>query len=385
MRNRLLIATTVPETLHIILRNQPRFINSKFDVYLVTSPGRTVNKIARAEGVPVYTLKMKRNISVINDLVSVLYMVKLIVSLKPDIVHSYTPKAGLITMLAAWLCRVPVRIHTFTGLIFPYKQGLFQKVVIIADRLLCLCATDIVPEGEGIKTDLIKYNITDKPLSVIGYGNISGIDLDFFSTDGVGVIDSVKHLRHILNVSSNTFAFCYIGRLNSDKGIAELISAFKQLSTEAIMIIAGGVDDNNPVSSYLMDEIKHHARLHWIGFQDDVRPVLSLSNVLILPSYREGFPNVLLEAGAMKTPAIVTDISGCNEVIQHGSNGWVVPVGNINLLASSMRDAMNLSPGKLNNMGVIALRNVRKKYSQAEHYKRLIKFYHESLNGNHIT
>jgi hypothetical protein len=180
MRPRLLIATTVPETLAVILRDQPRFLGQHFDVDLVTSPGSKWCTLAH-EGVPVHAVPMQRGISPIRDFVSVCRMVWLMLKLQPDIVHSYTPKAGLVCMLAAWVCRVPVRVHTFTVLIWPTAQGWKQSLLKVVDRLLCACATHIVPEGAGVLHDLQMGQITGKPLRVIGHGNIAGVDVGHFS------------------------------------------------------------------------------------------------------------------------------------------------------------------------------------------------------------
>ena len=142
-------------------------------------------------------------------------------------VHSMTPKAGLLSMMAAWVCRVPVRLHTFTGLVFPTSTGLKQKILIFTDRLTCACATHIVPEGEGVKNDLINYGITKKPLKVLGYGNVRGIDLKRFDPELPEVKADAEKIR-----KDGVFTFVSISRLVGDKGINELVEAFKRLQGE---------------------------------------------------------------------------------------------------------------------------------------------------------
>jgi len=179
-KQRLIIVTTVPETLLTILKNQPRYLSNIFSVILITSPTDEIEELAQEEGVKVLTVPMARNINPIKDVTALLKMAVLLLQFRPDLVHSYTPKAGIVTMLAGWICRVPKRVHSFTGLIFPYKQGAMQKLLIMIDRIICACATSIIAEGEGVKNDLKTYSVTGKPLKVIGHGNIAGVNTEYY-------------------------------------------------------------------------------------------------------------------------------------------------------------------------------------------------------------
>ena len=151
---KIVLVTTVPDTFASILIGQPNYLAKHFDISLVTSPGPLVARVEENEGLSVRTVPMERGINPFKDLVSIWHMWRTLRRLRPDIVHSYTPKAGLVTMVSAWLCGVPVRVHTFTGLIFPTATGVKQKILIWVDRLICACATHIVPEGLGVQRDL---------------------------------------------------------------------------------------------------------------------------------------------------------------------------------------------------------------------------------------
>ena len=139
-------------------------LNEHYEIVGVSSPGPALDEVSRREGVRVVELPMERQISIFKDLVSLFLMIRLFQKEKPDMVHSLTPKAGMLSMLAGWITGVPVRMHTFTGLVFPTATGLKQKILIWTDRLTCACATHINPEGNGVKQDLIRFGITKKPL-----------------------------------------------------------------------------------------------------------------------------------------------------------------------------------------------------------------------------
>jgi glycosyltransferase involved in cell wall biosynthesis len=378
MSSRLLIATTVPETLTVILRDQPRFLSQHFDVALVTSPGSELSTLAH-EGVPVHAVPMQRGISPIRDFVSVCRMVWLMLKLRPDIVHSYTPKAGLVCMLAAWVCRVPVRVHTFTGLIWPTAQGWKQSLLKVVDRLLCACATHIVPEGAGVLQDLQMGQITGKQLRVIGHGNIAGVDVGHFSPLDSGLASACTLLRQRFGIGITDFVYVFVGRLNRDKGFNELLAAFGHLPDHCRLLVVGGVDETAPISDHVVQTLKSHPRIHWLGFQQDIRPALQAANVLVLPSYREGFPNVVLQAGAMERPVIATNISGCNEVITPGLNGWLVPVKDAAALAVTMHQALNSSTDVLQAMGRSARERVVDRFERGAHWQRMLSFYTSHL------
>lgn len=376
---RILVTSTVPETLATILKDQPRYLAGHFEVVLATSPGKEMVQVVQNEGLATHPVQMARGISVLNDLISVVRMMHVLRKVQPDLVHSYTPKAGLVTMLAAWLCRVPVRVHTFTGLIFPTEHGLRKKLLIWVDRLICACATHIVPEGLGVKHDLERFRITRKPLRVIGHGNIAGVDTDYFSTLAPNVIELAAKFKQSLGLGPDTFLFCFVGRLNKDKGISELVEAFRSLPANAHLLLVGGIDETAPVDLATLAAIRVDPRIHQLGFMSDIRPVLRVADLLVLPSYREGFPNVVLQAGAMGLPVIATDINGCNEVIEPGYNGWLVPPRDSRALADAMRLAMLMPESLRLEMGAHARVRIQQRFERQQHWESMANFYQELL------
>jgi glycosyltransferase involved in cell wall biosynthesis len=220
-------------------------------------------------------------------------------------------------MMAACIARVPVRIHTFTGLVWPTAKGLKRRIIRTTDRLTCACATHIIAEGQGVRNDLINGNITHKPVEVLGYGNVRGIDLDYWQPVPRKEPTDTQSLR-----------FIFVGRLVPDKGINELIEAFMQLLARypsSTLTLVGWYEDETPLPEQTLRAIRQTPAIRFVGRHDDVRPFYQDADCLVFPSYREGFPNVVLEAGAMCLSAVVTDINGSREIITSGHNGLIVP------------------------------------------------------------
>ncbi|OJX30076.1 MAG: glycosyltransferase family 1 protein [Chryseobacterium sp. 36-9] len=328
---KILRISTVPSSLNILLKGQLKFLNRYFEITAVSGSGIDLEEVQKREDVNIHVIDMQRQISPFKDLVSLIKLYTYFRKVKPELIHSITPKAGLLSMLAGKLAGVPVRIHTFTGLVFPYKTGIMQKLLITMDKLLCYCATDIFPEGKGVMNDLIKFNITDKPLKIIANGNVNGIDLDFFDPDVISYSEK-QTLKTALSIKEDDFVFLFVGRLVRDKGINELVRAFNQLNSEVdnikLLLVGPFEEELDPILPETKRSIEENSNIISVGFQKDVRPYFAISDIFVFPSYREGFPNVVLQSLAMNVPAIVTDISGSNEIINKHINGMIVDVKN---------------------------------------------------------
>lgn len=332
---KLICTSTIPASLENLLKGQLKMLSKYYNVLAVSSPGDDMETIEEREGVRTIAIPMERRISLIKDFISLIRLIVLFAKERPDMVHSITPKAGLLSMLAAWITRVPVRMHTFTGLVFPTATGKMQKLLIAMDRLTCFCATHINPEGEGVKRDLVNYNITSKPLHIIANGNVNGIDLEYFDKTPEVVEKACSYKKE------GTFTFCFVGRMVRDKGINELVHSFLRLyqKDERVRLLLVGPFEKelDPVLPEVEEHILHHPGICYMGYQNDVRPFLVASDALVFPSYREGFPNVVIQAGAMGLPAIVTDINGCNEIVLPDLNGVIIPSKDEQALYESMK------------------------------------------------
>jgi len=343
VKNKLIRTSTVAMSLNFLLKGQLAFLNKEYDVIAVSGQDKHLEKVADREAVRVEVVSMQRSISPLKDVVSLWQLYWLFKTEKPKIVHSITPKAGLLSMIAAKIAGVPIRMHTFTGLVFPTQKGKIQQLLIVMDRLLCICATNIYPEGQGVRNDLINYKITNKNLKVIANGNVNGIDSTFFNPELYTAV--VKNqLKNDLQINDDDFVFIFVGRLTGDKGINELIQAFQKIAVETanfkLLLVGPFESELDPLQSQTLVEIDNNKNIISVGFQKDIRLYLAISHCLALPSYREGFPNVVMQAGAMGLPSIVTDINGCNEIIIEGKNGTIIPVKNADALCKAMRKMM---------------------------------------------
>ena len=331
MKPKLIRIATIAMSLDLLLRGQLTFLNKYYNVIAVSGEDKHLLQVKEREKVNTVAISLTREISPIKDFISLVKLYQLFKKEKPTIVHSITPKAGLLSMVAAYFARVPVRVHTFTGLLFPSKTGFMKKLLITMDRILCKCATHIYPEGQGVKQDLIQFKITSKPLKVVANGNINGIDLEYFNPQNI-TETSLRKLRISLQIELDDFVFIFIGRLVADKGINELIAAFSKLSKQnnkVKLLLVGPLEQElNPISKVTLLEIQQNSNIISTGYQKDVRDYFALAKVLVFPSYREGFPNVVLQAEAMGLPCIVSNINGCNEIVTNNYNGIIIPVKN---------------------------------------------------------
>lgn len=376
-KKKIIRISTVPGSLNVFCNGQLRMLSEYFEVLAVSSPGISLSLIQKREGVRTIAVPMERHPSVFKDIVSLIRLIFLFLKEKPDMVHSMTPKAGLLSMLAAYITRVPVRIHSFTGLVFPTSSGLKRKILMLMDSITCACATYINPESKGVAKDLKEYGITKKKLHLIANGNIRGINLEYYD-----VTDEVSfEARKIENPS--IFTFVYVGRLVKDKGINELISAFSLLTTERddvrLFLIGPREDSLDPLDEKTIYSIENNNQIIEFGEQEDVRPFLAAADAFVFPSYREGMPNVVLEAGAMGLPAIVTDINGSNEIIESGKNGVIIPTHDIASLYETLKD-WSENKSKVQKLSKNSRRMIASRYNQKMIWRATLDVYKQLLN-----
>jgi glycosyltransferase involved in cell wall biosynthesis len=261
--------------------------------------------------------------------------------IKPNILHTHTPKAGLIGMVAGFLAGVPVRVHTVAGLPWMETSGGVRKFYKLFESLTYVFATKIYPNSHRLLNFLIdELPFASKKYKVIGSGSSNGIDIDHFSIDAI--IESKEKLRDSNCLPQDAFVWVFIGRIVKDKGINELVEAFLTMGPNHILLLVGPFEnDQNPISPKTISLIENNLNIRTYGFQEDIRPFLKLSDALVFPSYREGFPNVPMQAAAMCLPQIVTDINGCNEIVIQRVTGLIVPLKNVQALSEAMLELAN--------------------------------------------
>ena len=341
---KLIRITTVPLSLKVLLKGQLRFMASNgFDVKGVSSEGEELREVHENEGIAVEAITMSRKITPFQDLKSLWEMWNFLRKEKPQIVHTHTPKAGIIGMLAARLAGVPHRLHTVAGLPLMEATGTKRKILNFVEKLTYSSATMVYPNSKGLYDFILQNNFTQSnKLKIIANGSSNGIDTVFFSPDQVTETERVT-LREKLNIQPDDFVFVFVGRIVSDKGINELIKAFSELQaaenkpTGIKLLLVGGLEnDLDPLNPETLAEINQNKDIISVGFQQDVRSFFAIADALVFPSYREGFPNVVMQAGAMGLPSIVSDINGCNEIIIEGENGLIIPSKNVEKLKEKM-------------------------------------------------
>ena len=342
---KLIRITTVPISFKVLLKGQLRFMASNgFDVKGVSSEGEELREVHENEGIVMEAINMSRKITPFQDLKSLWEMWNFLRKEKPQIVHTHTPKAGIIGMLAARLAGVPHRLHTVAGLPLMEATGIKRKILNFVEKLTYSSATRVYPNSKGLYDFILQNNFTQSnKLKIIANGSSNGINTTFFSPAQVSEIEKVA-LREKLNIHSDDFVFVFVGRIVSDKGINELIKAFSELQaagnnelTGIKLLLVGGLEsDLDPLNPETLAEINQNKDIISAGFQQDVRPFFAISDALAFPSYREGFPNVVMQAGAMGLPSIVSDINGCNEIIVEGENGLIIPSKNVEKLKEKM-------------------------------------------------
>ncbi len=343
MKPKLFRVTTIPESLKILLKGQHKFMSENgFEVIGVSTPGDALNEVNINENIRVVGVNMTRKITLIKDIFSLYNLYIIIKKEKPIIVHSHTPKAGIIAMLAAKLAGVPHRLHTVAGLPLLEAKGNKRKLLDFVEKITYSCATNIYPNSHGLKEIIIQENFckTEK-LKVLANGSSNGIDTTFFNSMHFSHVEKTD-MKNKLEIKEDDFVFIFIGRLVADKGINELIEAFLKIKDSKVKLLLVGEFENDldPLLSKTINEIEKNPNIISVGFQKDVRPYFAISNCLVFPSYREGFPNVVMQAGAMGLPSIVSDINGCNEIIEEGVNGTIIPVKNVDALYQAMRKMM---------------------------------------------
>ncbi len=333
VKKKLVRITTIPLSIDKLLEGQLSYMNTFYDITAVSSEIEYLKRCAIAENVKFHHLEMTRKITPLKDLIALIKLFIYLKNEKPEMVHSHTPKAGMLAMIAAKLAGVPLRLHTVGGMPLMESKGVKRKILKGVEKLTYACSTTVYPNSNGLYNFIIENKLTSqKKLKVIANGSTNGINTNYFSVNQISE-EFKQSLKDDLKIHESNFIFVFVGRIVGDKGINELIQAFKKIiyNDLNIKLLLVGEEENaiDPLNKETQQELSKNTNIIKVGWQKDIRPYLAISDVLILPTYREGFPNVVMQAGAMGLPSIVTDINGCNEIIENGKNGIIIPVKNV--------------------------------------------------------
>lgn len=375
---KLVRVTTVPLSLEKLLEGQLGFMKDHFEVTAVSSEQERLKIFGENEGVAVFHLPMTRKITPLKDMLAVWKLYRFLRKEQPKIVHTHTPKAGIVGMFAAYLAKVPHRLHTVAGLPLMEASGVKRRILNLVEKWTYRFATKVYPNSHGLFSFIVEEKFT-KPskLRIIGNGSSNGIDTQYFSRSHFSE-DELTAKRSALGIPSKDFVFVFVGRIVKDKGIDELVNAFEKLCIEhpncTLLLVGPTEDDLDPVSPLTAKAILEHPKIVTTGFQKDVRVYFGLSDALVFPSYREGFPNVVMQAGAMGLPSIVSDINGCNEIVEDGINGLIVPVKNVDKLSHAMHRLIE-DPELFRKVSHVSRVKIESRFGRSEIWQTMLEEY----------
>lgn len=368
------ITTTIPTTLSFFKGNL-RYLSEWFEVCAISSKLEELQQIGKREGVRTHCIPMERPIALFKDFICLFKFISFFLKERPYVVHGNTPKASMLSMVAAWITRRPVRIYMCHGLRYQGTQGKMRKLLMWMEKLTCACATEVICVSNGVRETFAADGICPLTKSVVlGAGSATGIDLEYFNPSLVN--DTA--MRRELGIAPEDFVFIFVGRIVTDKGLNELVAAFERLSKEyshiQLVVVGPEETEQNPITEESRTIIKENTRIHAIGRRSDVRPYLLGADAFVFPSYREGFGMVLIEANAMGIPAISSDIIGCNEVIVPGENGDIIPAKDEEALYSKMKEWID-APEAVKVMSVKSRELVKTRFDRKVVWKNALNEY----------
>lgn len=311
------------------------------DVYIITSPAKPYEKnIVFDSTHKLIEVEIPRKIEVLNDLKALMSLYIIFRSRKFNIIHSTTPKAGLLSSVAGLFARVPVRIHTFTGQTWVEKKGLKRKFFKFLDWMIVKLNHHCYADSDSQMKFLISEGIcSESDISVLGFGSLAGVNLDRFSEDNFSK-KSKRNLRESLSIREESIVITFVGRIAKDKGIVELLTAFKILLSNGIdvsLLLVGPIDEDVMIDAITLNSYISNAEgIKSIGFTSTPEIYLSISDVFCLPSYREGFGTVIIESAAMGIPSVASNIYGLSDAVQDGETGILVEVKSVDSLVNAL-------------------------------------------------
>jgi glycosyltransferase involved in cell wall biosynthesis len=343
---KLIRITTVPMALRYLLPGQMRFMAANgFDVIMISADGKELKDVIENEECPHIIVPMTRKITPFRDLKCLFSLIRIFKKEKPDIVHTHTPKAGLLGMLAAKYCGVRVRIHTVAGLPMMVEKGLKYQLLKLTEKITNRAASQVWPNSYSLLQFISSHHLAkEEKLKVIAKGSTNGINLQRFDP---AVLDEKKitEIRASLHYDRQFSYLLCIGRLVKDKGIVELINVFLKLqknSASIKLILVGDYEAAlDPLPADTINEIRSNKDIVHIGWTEDVEYYMHIADLFVFPSRREGFPNVLLQAGAMELPIICSGIPGNVDIVTHKETGMIFEDGNEPQMLEMIRYALD--------------------------------------------
>ena len=357
MKKKICLVVSSPMTVNAFLQQPIRHLCQDYDVHVALNLESGESLRGLEEMVTILPVAIERKIAPWRDLLALWQMILLFRRHQFKLVHSVTPKAGLLAMLASRLAGVDIRIHTFTGQVWVTRTGLARQILKGMDRLIAQLGTYALVDSASQRQFLLDEGVlTESGSGVLAQGSISGVDTMRFCPNA----EARQRIRGELGIAEGATVFLFLGRLNRDKGVLDLAAAFAGLKDGRSHLLVVGPDEEN-ISQQMMALTRHcRERVHFVGFALKPEEYMAASDVLCLPSYREGFGSVVIEAAAVGIPAIGSRIYGVVDAIQEGHSGLLFEARDVPGLRAAMEamsgdDGLRLQFGKQSRERAIAV------------------------------
>ncbi len=381
----IVVGVTHPQTCLILGPRLRALREAGFCVTLVCSPGELFDQAAAAADVDAVPIPMKRGIAPLRDFVSLLRLCRLLRRLRPDIVEFSTPKAGLLGTIAAALCGVRRRVYLLRGLKLEGARGLKRRMLLAFERLACRCAHVVLSNSASLRAEALALRLAPEgKLHVLGSGSSIGVDIVRFSPRPAnGPADGLTDVRERLAIPAGAPVIGFVGRLTRDKGLPELIESFEAIACaepEARLLLVGWFDAaEDALTAGLRARIESHPRIHCAGFVADAAPFYRAMDLMVLPTWREGFPNAVLEAQATGIPVVTTLSTGSRDSVVPEVTGLLIPPGCPEAITEAVLKLLR-SPERRRQMGLAAREWVREHYSERHVLGLTVAFYRDLVN-----
>ena len=362
---KLVHVTTVPQTLGF-LRGQIGYMQDRgFEIHAISSPGVLLQEAAQQEHISVHAVNMSRSISPVADFMALFKLYRLFCRLKPEVVHGHTPKGGFLSILAARLSRVPYVLYSLRGLRFVTETGLRRSLLEWAEAVTCRLSKRVFSTSHSIRRTILETGLCpEKKIVVLGQGSSNGVDAEIRFNPLFLPPGTRAEVRKRYEVPLDSLVIAYVGRIVKDKGIVELKEAWQHLRDlfpSLYLLMVGSIEPHDPVPSHVLAQLQRDPRIRFTGMVQEMPLLYASIDILVLPTYREGFPNTPLEAAAMELPVVATRVDGCQEAVKDGITGLLVPPRKGQALAAAMQELL-LDSEKRKQMGIAGRQRVLKNF-----------------------
>ena len=374
-KKKLIRITTVPIALAYPLRGQPSYMQANgFDVLMISADGKELPQLLQQERCRHIIVPMTRSITPFRDMICIVKLIRIFKKERADIVHTETPKAGLLGMIAARFCGVKIRVHTVAGMPLMVEKGAKLRLLQSIEKLTYAAATNVWPNGPSLESFIIHNRFSPaSKLHVIGAGSSNGVDTERFNRENISETVLADAKNSVQYNEGNTYLL-FMGRFVKDKGLTELVNVFTALLTERPslrLILAGDYEPHlDPLPADTHDKIHNNQNIIHIPWTDHVEYYMAFSDYFVFPSYREGFPNVLLEAAAMELPIVCSRITGNVDIITNNETGLIFESENETDLKEKLLTALN-NPGRMSDMAEKLRQHIINVYSRENFWESM--------------